>query len=278
MKKLLTLLLCLSLFMCGMLTSCKKDEVIKTEEQEKVVSEDEKELEVPEIPFEYEIDKELGTAIIKSYIGENETQVTVPSIIPAVVSVPLTDEEIAALEAEEAKKAQEEAKANPDKEPVKKKKSTKTPTKKVIQEYNVSAIANGAFFANEVIESVTIEEGIETLGSAAFQNCKALKSVILPESLTKIGDRAFYGCESLAELNIGSNVNSIGYMAFSDFFFKSPWYSSLSDTSVIVGDGVLLKYNGTGDVVFGDEVKHVAYHAFENSTVKNVTFSSEAAK
>ncbi len=257
MKKLLTALLCISLICAGFLTSCNKKEEVEEKPVEEVVEE-----QIPEvdpIPFEYDLDKTEGTAVITSYIGE-ETEVTVPAVISAVVEVALTEEEIAALpKTEETEK--------------KTRKTTKVPTKKVIQEFAVTGIDSGAFFGNETVESVVVEEGIETIGDAAFQNCKAMKSIKLPESLLSIGTRAFYGCEVLSELNIGSKVNSIGYMAFSDIFFEIPWYSALTDTAVIVGDGVLLKYNSTSDAVFGDEVKHVAYYAFADSSVSDITFS-----
>jgi len=257
MKKLLTALLCVSLICAGFLTSCNKKEKVEEKPVEEKVEE-----QIPEvdpIPFEYDLDKKEGTAVITSYTGE-ETEVTVPNVIAAVVEVELTKEEIAALP-----KTEETGKKSG--------KSKKTPTKHVIQEFAVVGIEDGAFFGNETVESVVVEEGIETIGTAAFQNCKAMKSIKLPESLVSIGTRAFYGCEVLSELNIGANVNSIGYMAFSDIFFEIPWYAALTDTAVIVGDGVLLKYNSTSNAVFGDEVKHVAYYAFADNPVASVTFA-----
>lgn len=271
MKKLLIALICISLICTCFLTSCKKDKVVEEEKVEEKVEEIIPE--VPEIDFEVDLDKKEYTAIITGYTGE-DAEITVPAVIQAVIEVPLTEEEIAALEAQkaEAEKA-ENAKTDAKEEKKSSKKKTKAPTKHVIQDFNVIGIADGAFFANETIEAVTVEEGIETIGAAAFQNCKALKSIKLPESLTTIGVRAFYGCEVLSEMNIGANVNSIGYMAFSDIFFETPWYAGLTDTAVIVGDGILLKYNGTADAVFGDEVKHVAYYAFADNPVANVTFN-----
>lgn len=266
MKKLLIALICISLITAGFLTSCKKEKPVVEEKVEETVEEEIPE--VPEIDFEVDLDKKEYTAIITSYTGE-AAEVTVPAVIQAVIEVPLTEEEIAALEAEKAKTE------TPDAEPEKKssKKKAKVPTKHVIQDFNVIGIADGAFFANETVEAVTVEEGIETIGMASFQNCKALKSIKLPESLTTIGVRAFYGCESLSEMNIGANVNSIGYMAFSDIFFETPWYANLTDTAVIVGDGILLKYNSTADAVFGEEVKHIAYYAFADNAISNVTFN-----
>jgi len=137
----------------------------------------------------------------------------------------------------------------------------------------VTAIADGAFFGNETVTSVTVPEGVISVGAGAFQNCTALESVKLPSTLETIGVRAFFNCTSLSDFAVPEKVNSIGYMAFSDFFTAIPWYASQTGT-VIVGDGILLKYTGNADANFGSEVKHVAYYAFLDSSVAKATFSS----
>lgn len=140
--------------------------------------------------------------------------------------------------------------------------------------YSVTAIDGGAFMGNEKITSAVIPEGVETIGTGAFQNCSALEKLTMPDTLTSIGTRAFFNCEKLADVTFGKNVNSIGDMAFSDYFTACPWYASLNDTSVIVGDGILLKYNGRSDATFDENVKHVAYYAFLDCPASNLTFSA----
>lgn len=141
--------------------------------------------------------------------------------------------------------------------------------------YNVTEVGQGAFFGNETLLSVVVPEGVETIGKAAFQNCTKLESVVLPESLKVIEERAFYNCTVLEQMNIPSKLENIGLMVFSDYFSKSVWYENIcaSAQSVIVGDGILLKCNVPGKAVFGDEVKHVAYYAFENSPTTEATFT-----
>lgn len=141
--------------------------------------------------------------------------------------------------------------------------------------YKVIEIGQGTFFGNENVVSVVVPEGVETIGRAAFQNCEKLESVVLPESLKVIEERAFYNCTVLEQMNIPAKLEDIGLMAFSDYFSKSIWYENIcsSAQSVIVGDGILLKCNVPGKAVFGDEVKHVAYYAFENSPTTEVTFT-----
>ncbi len=138
----------------------------------------------------------------------------------------------------------------------------------------VTQIDENVFFSNIDIESVVVPEGVTYIGPGCFQNCKNLKSVSLPSTLKEIGARAFIASDAIVDMTIPKSVNKIGLMAFSSINYSLPWLDSLSGNPVIVGDGVLLSYKGSGNVTFGPEVKHVAYYAFANSPVKSVTFSS----
>ena len=57
-----------------------------------------------------------------------------------------------------------------------------------------------AFADCEMLQSVTLGEGLAELGYGAFQNCTALESVQLPSSLTALDSMVFAGCTSLAKL------------------------------------------------------------------------------
>lgn len=139
----------------------------------------------------------------------------------------------------------------------------------------VTEISDGAFMNNETVESVEVPEGVTKIGDGAFQNCVNLKAAKLPSTLEEIGVRAFYNCTQLTDFDIPAKVSNIGFMAFSDYFVSSPWYDKVTaQTTAIVGDGILLKYNGTAEAVFGDEVKHIAYFAFLDSPVTDATFTS----
>lgn len=51
------------------------------------------------------------------------------------------------------------------------------------------------------------------------------------------------------------------------FGYGTPWYQGLKDEFVIVGDGVLIKYNGTkSGVILPDNVKAIGGTAFRNNT------------
>lgn len=138
-------------------------------------------------------------------------------------------------------------------------------------ELPVVKVGEAAFLGNETLKKVEISEGVTIIGAGAFQSCSALTDVVLPEGLETIGDSAFES-SALTNINIPATVTSIGKHAFSTYLNPTPWYKAQTAQKVIVGDGILLKYNGTGDVTFGNEVKRVAYYAFQSPGAINVKF------
>ena len=111
--------------------------------------------------------------------------------------------------------------------------------------YPVTAIASGAFYSNVNVTSVTMGKNLEVIGADAFNGCSQLARVEIPESVWAIYPNAF---------------------------FDTPWYNSLTDEFVIVGDSVLLKYNGTDTtVVIPDTVKHTSSVFLGSETIKDVT-------
>lgn len=138
----------------------------------------------------------------------------------------------------------------------------------------VTELGENLFFSNIEVQSIVVPEGVTKVGPGCFQNCKNLVSVSLPSTLEEIGARAFVASDAITDMQIPASVKNIGLMAFSSLSYSLPWLDTLSGNPVIVGDGILLSYKGSGNVTFGPEVKHVAYYAFANSAVKSVTFSS----
>ena len=141
-------------------------------------------------------------------------------------------------------------------------------------ELPVTIISSSAFLGNKTLKKVVVPEGVKEIGAGAFQSCSALTDVVLPEGLETIGDSAFES-SNVTNINIPSTVKLIGKHAFSTKLNPTPWYKAQTAQKVIVGDGILLKYNGTGDVTFGEEVKGVAYYAFQSPGEINVTFTSD---
>lgn len=262
MKKLTFGILCLGVCACLALSSCSKPEeentdnaaggeqtsdlagiVLPTEEEEVVV---------------YEYDWSSDGATLIAYNGDFE-------------EVNL-DETVIRMKKEKQKKTVTEEVTDKDGNVTTVEKEVEE-TVEVPVEYTLIGIDAGVFMNNETVKKITIPDTVTTIGEACFQGCTALEEVKLPEGLTEIGPRTFYGCDALVSLNIPDTVTTIGQFAFGEYFKQTEWYKNLQGTSVIVGDGILLKYNGGANVSYGDEVKKIAYYAFTDSAAQTVRLS-----
>ena len=111
----------------------------------------------------------------------------------------------------------------------------------------VVAIGAGAFYGNEKATSVTISKNVEIIGASAFNGCYLLSSVSIPSSVWAI---------------------------YPDAFTDTPWLTAVcaQEEFVIVGDSVLLKYNGSSSrVVIPNTVKHISAAFMGNENIKDVT-------
>lgn len=121
-------------------------------------------------------------------------------------------------------------------------------------------------------ESVTIPASVDgaqvtAVADACFKDMTGLKKVEITDGVTKLGNEVFSGCTALEEVTIPQSVGAIGYSAFAD----TPWLvantSNPAQKWLIVGDGVLLKYFGTGalGIKVPDTVKYIS-DAFRGNT------------
>jgi len=96
------------------------------------------------------------------------------------------------------------------------------------------------FKVPEKLTTVTITDA-NKIETAAFNNCKNITKIILNDGISSIGDYAFQ---------------------------NNPWYNGITEEFSVIGDGVLIKYNGTkSGVVIPDTVKHIAGGVFKNKTI-----------
>lgn len=78
----------------------------------------------------------------------------------------------------------------------------------------VQYLADGLFAENQIIESITLSDGLLEIGQNVFYSCQNLREVTFSRTLQHIGDYAFDGCKSLVSLKIPSGI--IGEYAFAD--------------------------------------------------------------
>lgn len=135
--------------------------------------------------------------------------------------------------------------------------------KQVTLPSSVERVENGAFKKCTALTSVKLGDSLTYIGAYAFSGCTALTSVAIPNSVTTIGDNAFAECASLRTVVLGDKITTVGITAF----YGTPWYASLTEEFVIIGDGVLIDYNGEKtNVTIPKEVKHLT-STFANDTM-----------
>ena len=110
---------------------------------------------------------------------------------------------------------------------------------------NIERIQNKAFSGCRSLKMIQFTNGIRSIGTAAFSGCIGLTYVSFPNSVTSIGADAFLNCELLADVSIPRTVTNIGSHAFKG----TPWLAAQTDTFVIVGNQILIKYNGIAESV-----------------------------
>lgn len=80
--------------------------------------------------------------------------------------------------------------------------------------FQVTAVADKAFYKNKKLQQVTFGKNIVSVGENAFSGCTSLTKVSLNASLTDIGGSAFEKCTKLKSIMIPKNVKTIGTRAF----------------------------------------------------------------
>lgn len=111
--------------------------------------------------------------------------------------------------------------------------------------HKVVALGSGSFYYNETVTNVTIPSSVETIYASAFEGCSKLEKITIPNTVWEIYPGAFT---------------------------DTPWLNKQKGDFVIVGDSVLIKYNGTSStVVIPDTVKHIGGAFSGNENIKDVT-------
>ena len=121
--------------------------------------------------------------------------------------------------------------------------------------------------SNLVIPETIDGKTVVTIGNGTFLQNESIQSVKLNKSLETVEAYAFCACTSLTSVTFGSKVFSVGEFAFD----QTPWLASKTEDFVVVGDGVLLAYQGeSNDVVVPEEVKHISAAFAAHSGVVSV--------
>lgn len=82
--------------------------------------------------------------------------------------------------------------------------------------YAVVSIGEKAFWDNDKLQSVTIEDGVLDIKMGAFYYCRYLRSVKLPATLKSVGSYAFWKSLSLSNIYIPASLTDLSANAFSE--------------------------------------------------------------
>ena len=93
--------------------------------------------------------------------------------------------------------------------------------------YNIKKIANGAFL-QVIMNSLTIQPGVEEIGDDAFWNAYTIKKVIIPSGVKRIGACAFQYCYLVQTIELPASLTSIGDKAFGNISYLTSVVSHIS--------------------------------------------------
>ena len=121
---------------------------------------------------------------------------------------------------------------------------------------------NSAFYNNNNIKSVIIENGVTSLGDSDFMGCQELTSIIMPDSIIRIPDNIFYGCVKLVNVIIPNSVSEIGDCAF--YYCSSLTNIIIPNNVTSIGYCAFCYCGKLTDITIGSKVKQVGNSAFGN--------------
>lgn len=136
-----------------------------------------------------------------------------------------------------------------------------------IVDIRCTEIGDAAFWGNQCLQSIIIQNGVSIIHSAAFA-CTNIKSIVLPKSLLIIDDLAFMNCHSLQSFSIPPKVWAIGGGAFVECPLSS---INIPDSVRYIASEAFVKTNIT-DVYFESDNFYTVDAVFRNNTNQQITF------
>ena len=140
--------------------------------------------------------------------------------------------------------------------------------------YNVTSIANSAFYNSDYITSIEIPNTVTSIGTNAFNDCDALSNVDLSNALTSIGSKAFYDCDALSSIELPNALTSIGEYAFYSCSILSDIEIPASVTTI--GNYAFYYCTKLGGVTFAEnsQLATIGNYAFAGNSSNYMQFTS----
>lgn len=136
-----------------------------------------------------------------------------------------------------------------------------------------TVIADRAFYRDDTLDRIVVNEGIRKIGELAFARCSA-RSLSLPEGLETICYGAFYHCDFLSEVTLPGSVIHVEPKAFE----HTPWVEEFrrdgtgGQGDFLISGGVLMAYRGNAEQLkIPEGVRVIAGECFaDNQTLIRV--------
>lgn len=124
-------------------------------------------------------------------------------------------------------------------------------------------IASQGFYYDRTLDNYKVPGGITRIGDFAYAR-SSISSLTIPDGVKTIGYGAFYHCDSMEKVSIPASVTEIEAYAFENTPYLNDFLQDESQGPfLIVGDGILLAYNGRyTEVQIPEGVKSIAPGAF----------------
>ena len=116
-------------------------------------------------------------------------------------------------------------------------------------------------------KDVVIPDGVTAIDDGAFERNKVLESITVPNSVTRIGNGAFYGCRKLSSVkivNLGAKINAGAFESCPKLIDKNGF---------VIFTDYLYQYLGDNEhVIIPEIVKTIGDNSFPYSkTIKSIT-------
>ena len=139
--------------------------------------------------------------------------------------------------------------------------------KEVQLPFNIKSIPEGAFKGCKSLENIAFPRGLTSIGKEAFAECTSLRNLMLTSRINTLSESAFDGCTNLSSVNVQRALATLG----ANVFRGTAWLENQTDEFVILGRGLLVKYNGNDVDVEVPYGTIAIANAFEgNTTIESV--------